>query len=114
MIGVTVTGHLFYTVCVGSRLDRASHCPMNGNDALPAAQRTHVQAVKRKGVLSDELVVRGGVVVFDDEAHDGELRHVHVELEVFVPRWVEAFSTGKKKKQNRAQVIRHYSRMCQY
>lgn len=34
-------------------------------------------------------------MVFDDEAYEGERRDVDVELEVFVPRWVEAFSTGE-------------------
>lgn len=35
-------------------------------------------------------------MVFDDKADNGELRDVHVELEVFVPRWVEAFDQDKK------------------
>lgn len=50
---------------------------------------THFQAVEGEGVLGDELVVGCGVVVFDDEAHQRQLWHVHVELEVFVPGRVE-------------------------
>lgn len=50
---------------------------------------THCQAAEREGVLADKLVVGCGVVVFDDEAHQRQLWHVHVELEVFVPGRVE-------------------------
>lgn len=61
----------------------------------PADGLTHLQAVEREGVLAHELVVGCGVVVFDDEAHQRQLWHVHVELEAFVPRRVE---TSKREK----------------
>lgn len=73
---------------------KVRHCPINVCAVRAAAKRTHVETAKRNGVLSDELVIGGGVVVFDDEADNGELWDVHVELEVFVPRWVKAFSPG--------------------
>lgn len=63
-------------------------CP--GGDGL-----THLQAAERERVLGHKLVVGRGVVVFDDEAHQRQLWHVHVELEVLVPRRVET-SKGKK------------------
>lgn len=53
-------------------------------------QLTHFQAVEWDRVLPNKLVVGGGVVVFNDEADQSKLRHVHVELEVFIPRWVKA------------------------
>lgn len=70
-------------LCSTTARDRAALVP-------PADGLTHLQAVERKGVLAHELVVGCGVVVFDDEAYQRQLRHVHVELEVFVPRRVEA------------------------
>lgn len=66
----------------------------------PADGLTHLQAVEREGVLADELVVGCGVVVFDEEAHQRQLWHVHVELEVFVPRRVETSKKGEKLWQN--------------
>lgn len=37
-------------------------------------------------------------MVFNGEADQSKLRHVHVELEVFIPRWVKALKQrgGKK------------------
>lgn len=60
-----------------------------------ADRLTHLQAVEREGVLGDEVVVGCGVVVFDDEAYQRQLWHVHVELEVFIPRRLET-SKGDK------------------
>lgn len=70
------------------REDRAALVPSAGG-------LTHFQAVEREGVLGDKIVVRCGVVVFNDEADQRQLRHVHVELEVFVPRRLET-SKGEK------------------
>lgn len=54
---------------------------------------THLQAVERKCVLSDKLVIRRGVIVLDDEADERQLWHVHVELEVLIPSRVKTFNT---------------------
>lgn len=67
----------------------------------PADGLTHLQAAEREGVLGHKLVVRRGVVVFDDEANQRQLWHVHVKLEVLVPGRVE---TSKKKKREKSRL----------
>lgn len=56
---------------------------------------THVQAAERERELAHKLVVGRGVVVLHHEANQRQLRHVHVELEVFVPRRVEPWEKGE-------------------
>lgn len=53
-----------------------------------AAELTHFQASEGKRVLSHKPVFRTEVVVFDDEADQRQLWHVHVKLEVLIPGWV--------------------------
>ena len=62
-------------------------------------QLTHFQAVEWKRVLPHELVTRRGVVVFNGEAHQRQLRHVHVKLEAFVPCRVETFQKHGARRQ---------------
>lgn len=63
----------------------------------PADGLTHLQAAEREGVLGHKLVVRCRVVVFDEEAHQRHLWHVHVELEVLVPGRVETSKREKRR-----------------
>lgn len=71
----------------------------------PADGLTHLQAGEREGVLADEVVVGCGVVVFDDEADQRQLWHVHVQLEVLVPRRVETSKKGEKVEPTRPKEL---------
>lgn len=72
--------------------------PTPRNLALPSPRQTLtlLEAVQGDGALADEVVLGGGVVVLDHEAHEGQLRHRHVKLKLRVPPRVETWGHGRR------------------
>ena len=61
--------------------------------AMPAPQSTLtlLEAVQGDGALANKVVLGGSVVILHHEAHEGKLRHSHLELKLRVPPGVETW-----------------------